>query len=378
MLFIMLFSRNFSKKNSANGFNKMTENSFSPSAWFEQLFGFRERVADVAKNIKCEEVGDDAFLVSLVNGKRYKAGNFQVRSISSFDMKPRGGGKLHIIHGHGSYSTHFDYIDVLSNQALPENDGATYLAASNFNCLEFVSQDQTALDGVTGYVYDRTQGPFCALAAGPAIVYRNYFVKHDGKVGQLEKEIELLKKTPIHVTHGYPIITNPEFTNNSSNKKFKWDDENNYLVGVHRGCQLTTTRNGNNFALVNQDDRIVHHVYAAAFNFNGTVDKCNLTIKISKYMLKAEYKAAILAAWENSLLYPNRKGSNKLYLTLLGGGVFGNDIDLIADAIGSNINIIKDSGLDVYVVCFSDSLFTEVNHVLGKHVKSTKGSIIDA
>ena len=63
---------------------------------------------------------------------------------------------------------------------------------------------------------------------------------------------------------------------------------------------------------------------------------------------------------------------------MLGGGVFGNDIDLIADAIGSNINIIKDSGLDVYVVCFSDSLFTEVNHVLGKHVKSTKGSIIDA
>lgn len=30
-------------------------------------------------------------------------------------------------------------------------------------------------EGVTGYVCDKTQGPACSVACGPATVYRNYF-----------------------------------------------------------------------------------------------------------------------------------------------------------------------------------------------------------
>ena len=43
-------------------------------------------------------------------------------------------------------------------------------------------------DGVTGYSSDRTQGPACSIACGPATVYRNYFVRGnglpEGQVGQ--------------------------------------------------------------------------------------------------------------------------------------------------------------------------------------------------
>ena len=39
-------------------------------------------------------------------------------------------------------------------------------------------------DGVTRYAMDRTQGPACAIAAGAATVYRNYYVPINGKIGQ--------------------------------------------------------------------------------------------------------------------------------------------------------------------------------------------------
>lgn len=48
--------------------------------------------------------------------------------------------------------------------------------ASGFNCLEFVDACGRPEDGVSGYEHDRTQGPACSIACGPATVYRNYFV----------------------------------------------------------------------------------------------------------------------------------------------------------------------------------------------------------
>ncbi|KAH0801177.1 uncharacterized protein GO595_005772 [Histomonas meleagridis] len=357
----------------------MENKTFPPHEWFEKLFGFKEDVSKIYDNIECIEHDDAAVLRSKINGKEYKAGNFQVRTVSSFKNlldQPRNGGKLHLIKGDSHLSKHFELIDVLQNQGLPENDGASYLAASNFNCLEFVSPYQTAHNGVTRYVYDGTQGPYCSLGSGPAIVYRNYFVKQpNGNVGQLETEIELLARTPFEVSHGYPLIYD---TTAFESSNFDWSNPDNYPVGVHRNCQITTSQTKKGEFYLVEEGRIVHHIFAAAFNFVTTVRKNEFTLMVAKRLLSSEYRAAILAAWENSILFPGRPGSNKLYLTLLGGGVFRNPFDLICGAIEENMDVIKMSGLDVYVVCFSTSIFEEVNSFLGKCVEETDGSIIDA
>ena len=44
-----------------------------------------------------------------------------------------------------------------------------------------VSPDVTPEDGVTRYQDDRTQGPACAIAAGAATIYRNYFAPIEGQ-----------------------------------------------------------------------------------------------------------------------------------------------------------------------------------------------------
>jgi hypothetical protein len=66
----------------------------------------------------------------------------------------------------------------------PENAGALFQVASQFNLLEMVSPDVTPEHGVTRYQNDHTQGPACAIAAGAATIYRNYFVPIDGSRGQ--------------------------------------------------------------------------------------------------------------------------------------------------------------------------------------------------
>ena len=38
--------------------------------------------------------------------------------------------------------------------------------------------------GVTRYQHDHTQGPACAIAAGAATIYRNYFAPVGGSHGQ--------------------------------------------------------------------------------------------------------------------------------------------------------------------------------------------------
>lgn len=66
----------------------------------------------------------------------------------------------------------------------PENAGALFQVASQFNLLEMTSPTVTPEHGITRYRYDHTQGPACAIAAGAATIYRNYFAPVSGSHGQ--------------------------------------------------------------------------------------------------------------------------------------------------------------------------------------------------
>src|SRR5258705_8800093 len=70
---------------------------------------------------------------------------------------------------------------------VPENAGALFQVASQFNLLEMVSPTVSPEQGVTRYQHDHTQGPACAIAAGAATIYRNYFAFVDGGHGQTAK-----------------------------------------------------------------------------------------------------------------------------------------------------------------------------------------------
>ncbi|EAX96662.1 hypothetical protein TVAG_489440 [Trichomonas vaginalis G3] len=345
-------------------------------SYFGSVFGFEESIQKVYSNIDISKDSTGNILMhNKILNETYSAGKFEVVGINDIPKhEDRNNGTLNIIVGGRTNPDELSPVDSLASQSIPENDGATFLAASNFNCLEFTSEYQSARDGISSYEYDPTQGPYCAIACAPGALYRNYFVEINGKRGQFEHVINLLHETPLRVQGGYPSIDQKE-ERSLNESGFDWNNLNHYKIGSHSNLTVTTSRlNGR--IMKTDMKQIAHHVYAAAFNFNGNVVETPFTTEISEYLLEAEYKATILQAWDNSIKYAGRKGSNKLYLTLLGGGVFGNPMDLICDSITNNIDLIKRSGLEVYVVCFSHSIYNKVYPFLAESVKETNGKVV--
>lgn len=144
--------------------------------WFERLTGFREgNYAETRAKLRVEE----GKLQSLVNGKSYGIGELELVSLQTLRDRvmslggPTGRLKLTAVSG-----------DVRRMHRLPANAGALFQVASQFNLLEMIGPEVTPEDGVTRYQSDPTQGPACAIAAGAATIYRNYFAPVGDSYGQ--------------------------------------------------------------------------------------------------------------------------------------------------------------------------------------------------
>jgi hypothetical protein len=144
--------------------------------WFEILTGFRETTYD---DTRAKLKVDGRQLQSLINGKSYGIGELELVSLQTLreSVKSVGGffgrAKVSVVTG-----------DVREMHRSPEYANALFQVASQFNLLEMVSPEITPEHGVTRYQDDHTQGPACAIAAGAATIYRNYFAPVGGTYGQ--------------------------------------------------------------------------------------------------------------------------------------------------------------------------------------------------
>jgi hypothetical protein len=147
--------------------------------WFERLTGFRETGYDETRaKLKVE----DGRLRSLINLKSYGIGNLELVSLQELRETAKAAGDLP-----GRLKVGVVTGDVRALHRSLEYSGALFQVALQFNLLEMTSYEVTPEHGVTRYQYDRTQGPACAIAAGAATVYRNYFVPVDNGCGQTAK-----------------------------------------------------------------------------------------------------------------------------------------------------------------------------------------------
>src|ERR1700737_2680454 len=144
--------------------------------WFEKLTGFRETGYDETR-AKLKVEGRQ--LQSVVNGKSYGIGELELVSLQALLEGVRSSNGLA-----GRLKASVVTGDVRQMHRLPENAGALFQVASQFNMLEMTGPGVTPENGVTIYQHDHTQGPACAIAAGAATIYRNYFAPVDGTDGQ--------------------------------------------------------------------------------------------------------------------------------------------------------------------------------------------------
>jgi hypothetical protein len=144
--------------------------------WFERLTGFRETNYD---DTRAKLKVDGGRLQSLINGKSYGIGQLELVSLQTLRERVKATGGLL-----GRLKARVVTGDVRQMHQSSENVGALFQVASQFNLLEMTSYDVTPEHGVTRYQHDRTQGPACAIAAGAATLYRNYFAPVGGSDGQ--------------------------------------------------------------------------------------------------------------------------------------------------------------------------------------------------
>lgn len=317
--------------------------------WFEKLAGFAERSPDqVRANLYIE--GDS--LVSRVNGRSWRHGRLETPSLGDLRDRVQKGKPQS-----ARLLLREVVADVQSLHANATNSGATFQVASQFNLLEMASQNATPELGVDIYEHDHTQGPACAIAAGAGTIYRNYFAPTNGAIGQSARnQIDCLADVGLalgnensrlwQMVNGYALPSESGLEEVATRLQACNESELDRLraklrVGIQWNTQVTLPG----------AKHLVAQVYCSALPVAYSSYPFGPWESFAQLVLDAAYEATFCAAILNS----RQAGSNKLYLTQLGGGVFGNKTSWITAAIKRSLDLYKHADLDVAIVSYRPS-----------------------
>lgn len=314
--------------------------------WFESLFGFSELDNQGRIHQKFQLVGDTLHCTE--NGASYKTGAFSTPSLAELRERSES------IAAQSEKSKpwqlcHSAVRDIFELHAQPEYERACFMAASQTNCLEFAHYSAVPEDGISGYIYDGTQGPACALAAPAATVVRNYFVETaDGQIGQsatnqLNIFSNLLKEIQgdeewIETTNGYTLSDDTKlalFNKSLQSATAGGTTERDKLmgllnVGLHSNVQVPWT--GKRYELLHQElqTQRVSQVFCSAVARSYSEGRSSAWEPFARLVLDASYEATLLLA---AIEKAEGRGSGKVLLTKIGGGAFGNKDEWIERAI---------------------------------------------
>lgn len=311
--------------------------------WFTELTGIREESPEqVRSQMTCEGTR----LKSNQNQKSWNVGRFELVPLG--ELKRRVPRRNHKTPNRVSEIV----ADVQHLHADRENSGALFQVASQFNLLEMVDPRVEPEDGVGLYEYDATQGPACAIAAGASTIYRNYFVPLDSRLGQSRDrqingfanvEKALKSRSPWDFQNGYVLPTLEQL--HEANEVLRTSNAaligDHLEVGIHWDTDVT----------LEGAQHKVHQIYCSAMPVAYSQVATNSWESIARLVLESAYLATMAAAIENL----QTTGNNRVFLTLLGGGAFGNPLHWIVEAIENALSHYADQGLDIRLVSFGRS-----------------------
>jgi hypothetical protein len=321
--------------------------------WFERLTGFTETGYDETRRKLVVESGK---LRSLVNDRTYGIGTLEL--VSLHELRER-------VHHRHDFSTGRLKVSLVTGDvgrlhASPEFAGALFQVASQFNLLEMISPEVTPEQGVSRYERDRTQGPACAIAAGAATIYRNYFAPVGNRTGQtsthqldglaamgaslsesLGKSVDelwtmrngyaLCTRSGLEAIGGWVDSATPEQVDRIRRM---------LRIGLHHDVEVTGS-DGPGRPVVSQalcSALPVAYTEIAPIHWRG----------FASLVLEAAYEATLWAAVSNT----QRGGSKVVLLTSLGGGAFGNEGEWIASAMERALRLVANFDLDVRLVSY--------------------------
>ena len=322
----------------------------SPKMWFEKLTGFSEKSPE---QVRANITVDGNTLRSSVNGKVYAWGELETPSLAELRARVRANG-----YAAGKLALSEEVANVHHLHTDAANAGALFQVASQFNLLEMVGPSITPEQGVGIYEQDHTQGPACAIAAGAGTIYRNYFAQVNGRTGQTaNNQIDCLADLGAALgntenrlwtmRNGYVLPTANGLVEIGRRLRAASEQELDGLrqllrIGLQWNTQVTLAN----------CKHLVSQAYCSALPvaYNHQLAP-SAWAEFARLVLEAAYEATICAA----ILNAAEEGSKRVYLTLVGGGAFGNETDWIIGAIRRALTLYKDANLDVMIVSYGSS-----------------------
>lgn len=351
--------------------------------WFKTLFGFLEEGSYESVQCKFDVNFEDGKLRSLVNDKVYQVGKFTTPSLSDLRALGRTSIATSI-----SGMVQFSYDHVVQGDVLLEHakfPGAVFQAASQFNCLEFSNWKVTPDHGISGYSTDPTQGPACALACAAGTVVRNFFAdvqthaankataaKTSGSLGQrkdsqintldaLEVALNNNQEAYFSIHNGYTFSQGAEplarlsavieASKQNPPGGLAYDELlSRVKIGLHEDVGVTFR---NRFEIVDiWEGLTVTQAYCSAVSCAYSGISSAHWASLARLVLDAAYEATLWAGVLNALRItpqggetgsfpaPSQAYKHDVFLSFIGGGVFGNEPEWIGEAIGRALAIM--------------------------------------
>jgi len=317
--------------------------------WFETLTGFKE---ESPKNVREKlKIEGDSF-ISKVNNQRFAFGRLEIPTL---DELRKNSPPITAFKGKIQVSEVVGDVQIL--HTLPENSNALFQAASQFNLLEMVGPNVTPEQGIERYEMDFTQGPACAIACGAGTIYRNYFVEINEQIGQSStNQVDCLELIGIalqndqlnlwEMRNGYALISQEGLLaiNKQLNRLTNEQRENlkgDLKVGIQWDTEVT----------IIPTQQKVSQVYCSALPVAYCQPDSIYWKNFASIILEATYEATLYAA----LMNLDKNGTDIVYLTLVGGGAFGNETSWILESLNKAINKFKNVPLDVRIVSYGRS-----------------------
>lgn len=233
--------------------------------------------------------------------------------------------------------------------------------------------------GITGYAVDDTQGPACALACAAGTVYRNYFACPEPLVDQgqsahaqinnlveLEKALGNDSNRYWRVHNGY-VFSSVDALQKLDQTLMEWESrgERDSLlcrvrVGLHRNVGVIYS--GRFREVTSAEPIVVNQVFCAALScaYSGVANPH--WNRFACLVLDAAYESTVLAAIASRA----KGGSKDLFLTFIGGGVFGNEPAWISNAIKRAIGVSRRYHTDInIIVCHFHKIDDEMEALIG-------------
>ena len=316
--------------------------------WFEKLTGFDELPTDqVRENLRV----DGERLISLANDRTLVAGEFTTPALEHLRASieiPASGQQIRVAE---------KVADIQSLHQDPKNENAVFQVASQFNCLEMASPHAIPEAGVGIYQNDWTQGPACCICAGAGTIFRNYFVELNGQLGQsadhqvdclagIDRYFDNATNRYWQMQNGYCLPTAAGLAAIEEKLASLSQDEREQLggklmVGYQAGTEVT----------IGDSNHFVSQVFCSALPVAYSDVPSSNWDHFPRLILDATYELTFYLALQNQI----KNDCDKLYLTLVGGGVFGNKLDWILSSIDRSLRLFASSGLDVKIVSYGAS-----------------------